>query len=270
MINLSVFTGRIDNFAAMEKPACRLFGLIGYPLSHSFSKLYFTGKFAREGIEDARYELFPIPDIKELPALLSGHPELAGLNVTIPYKQAVIPYLSALDPGAEAVGAVNTIKIENGIMTGYNTDVAGFAISLRKLLRRAGRQPERALVLGTGGAARAVTYVLDQMEIPFVLVSRTPRNGQLSYDQLRQEQVQQHQLIINTTPLGMSPNVDTFPPIPYAGIGAEHILFDLVYNPETTTFLRKGAERGAVHQNGLEMLYGQAEKAWEIWQSAAP
>lgn len=245
----------------------RLFGLIGYPLSHSFSRRYFSDKFAKEGIQDAAYELFPLPNITAFPDLLADHPNLVGLNVTIPYKQAVLPYLDALDAGAEAVGAVNTIKIEQGQLTGYNTDVAGFERSLQQLLRRKDRRPERALVLGTGGASLAVIYVLGQLGIAYQLVSRQAAADRITYEELSTKDVRRHRLIINTTPLGMSPNVDTFPPIPYEGIGNEHLLFDLVYNPEVTAFLRKGGERGAAISNGLNMLYGQAEKAWEIWQA---
>lgn len=251
--------------AATIQTASRLFGLIGYPLSHSFSKKYFAAKFEKEGIEDAYYELFPLASIHELPDLIARLPNLTGLNVTIPYKEAVMPFLDALDAGAEAVGAVNCIHFEKGRSKGYNTDVYGFEVSLRNTLekRTAGTGP--ALVLGTGGAAKAVCYVLTKLEISCQLVSRTPESGHCTYEDLSPSVIEQHPLIVNTTPVGMSPQVDSCPPILYEAINARHILFDLVYNPFETMFLQKGKEKGAVIQNGLEMLHLQAERAWQIW-----
>lgn len=244
----------------------RLFGLIGYPLSHSFSKRYFTEKFAREGITDARYELFPIPNIEALPGLLAEHQDLVGLNVTIPYKQAVLPYMHQLDPGAAAVGAVNTIKVQGEQLLGFNSDVYGFEQSLQRAMKGIEQRPEAALVLGTGGAAKAVAYVLDRLGLPFQYVSRMAGPNQLSYAQIDHDVLATHQLIINTTPLGMSPNVDTFPPIPYQFATGQHLFFDLVYNPEETAFLRMAASYGAATENGLDMLYGQAERSWQFWQ----
>lgn len=244
----------------------RLFGLIGYPLSHSFSKKYFAEKFAREGIEDAFYELFPIEEVEALPQLIADHPNLVGLNVTIPYKQAVIPYMDELGPGARAVGAVNTIKVTPDGLKGFNSDVYGFEWSLLKAFQRMDERPASALILGTGGAAKAVAYVLEKLDIVYHYVSRSAGAERLGYADLDRDTIEANRLIINTTPLGMSPNVDTFPPIPYAFAGSKHLFFDLVYNPEETAFLKQGAARGSHAENGLDMLYGQAEKSWEFWQ----
>ncbi|HMQ47685.1 MAG TPA: shikimate dehydrogenase [Saprospiraceae bacterium] len=243
----------------------RLFGLIGYPLTHSFSKKYFSEKFEQEGIAGAHYELFPLTAIQELPELMAKQPNLVGLNVTIPYKEQVMAYLDALDAGAAAVGAVNCIHFVNGRSTGYNTDVYGFEQSLLNILKEQKNKTQTALVLGTGGAAKAVCYVLKKLEIDHRLVSRSPGIGDCTYEDLDASVVEKYQLIINTTPLGMAPKVDACPPLPYDAIGASHILFDLVYNPLETLFLQKGKERGAVVKNGLEMLHLQAERAWQIW-----
>ncbi|MCB0557735.1 MAG: shikimate dehydrogenase [Lewinellaceae bacterium] len=246
-----------------------LYGLIGYPLSHSFSKRYFNEKFRREGLESYYYELFPLEKIEALPALLKAHPGLRGLNVTIPYKQQVMAYLDELDEGAAAVGAVNTIKIREGRLTGYNTDVFGFERSLRTFLEDNGAEVAglQALVLGTGGAAKAVAYVLRKMGIRFQWVSRNNKPGYLTYQRLNETLMQDHRLIINTTPLGMLPKVETYPEIPFQHIGPQHLLYDLVYNPEETTFMARGRQQGAAVHNGLAMLHLQAEKAWEIWNS---
>lgn len=244
-----------------------LYGLIGYPLSHSFSKKYFSEKFAREKIENAYYELFPIAKIDELPALIAAHANLRGLNVTIPYKQQVLPFMDELDEGAEAVGAVNTIKVVNGRLLGFNSDVYGFEQSLVKAIQQLGHRPASALVLGTGGAAGAVAFVLDRQGITYQFVSRSKQDQLLSYGDLDQRVMEGNHLIINTTPLGMSPNVDTFPAIPYQYAGPRHLFFDLVYNPEMTIFLQKAAAQGSAVQNGLDMLYGQAEKSWQFWQN---
>jgi shikimate dehydrogenase len=245
----------------------RLFGLIGYPLSHSFSKRYFTAKFEREGIEGCAYELFPLEEIGALPGLLERYPHLRGLNVTIPYKEQVIPYLDELDAGATAIGAVNTIKRAEGRLFGYNTDVHGFDQSLRGFLQETGAKPGQlqALVLGTGGSSKAVAFALRQLGIGFRFVSRSPGPGELSYQDLDAALIRQHGLIINTTPLGMSPQVESCPPLPYSALGPGHLLFDLVYNPALTTFLARGQAQGAAVKNGLEMLEMQAERAWEIW-----
>lgn len=245
------------------------FGLIGYPLGHSFSQSYFTEKFKKENI-DARYLNFPIPVINELPDLLKKHPYLAGLNVTIPYKQQVIDYLDELDPRAKEIGAVNVIKItwKNKVpyLKGYNSDVIGFSRSITPLLKPL---HTKALILGTGGASKAVAYALKQLGLLFRFVSRNPNHpSHVSYQALTPEIIKEYKVIINTTPLGMAPDTDVAPPIPYEGITHEHLAFDLIYNPETTLFLNKCANKGAVIKNGLEMLHLQAEAAWEIFNQA--
>jgi shikimate dehydrogenase len=244
----------------------KTYGLIGYPLSHSFSKKYFTEKFQNEGITDHQYELFPIGDIKSLPDLLSENPSLCGLNVTIPHKVNVLCYLNEVDEAAEKIGAVNCISIKKfegeTYLKGYNTDAYGFEESLKPLL---GPHHTKALVFGDGGAAKAVKYVLEKLNIQYQVVVRTAVPGALLYSEITPEILTSHQLLINTTPLGMSPNIDTFPEIDYSLVGSGHLAYDLVYNPLETTFLAKAAERGAAVKNGLEMLYKQAEKAWAIW-----
>ena len=245
----------------------RLYGLIGYPLSHSFSAAYFARKFADENIADSDYQLFPITGISELSDLLVSRPELLGFNVTIPYKIAVLPFLHQLSAEARAVGAVNCVKVErNGAdvkLTGHNTDIFGFRESLLPLLKP---QHKQALVLGTGGAAKAVCYTLKQLDINITLVSRkSDEAGVLTYQQLSPDVLSDHLLIINTTPAGMYPNTETCPEIPYQYLTRDHILYDLVYNPTETLFMKKGLEAGAVVSNGLRMLELQAEKSWEIW-----
>ena len=246
----------------------KLYGLIGYPLSHSFSRKYFSEKFAREYITGCQYELFPIESIDRLPELLATYPNLKGLNVTIPYKQQVIPFLRSLDEGAAAVGAVNVIRVEGTILKGYNSDVFGFQSSLHSFLQEHNTQPERALILGTGGAAKAVRFVLQLLNIPFSTASREPQEGQMGYEEVNAH-IEQFPLIINTTPLGMAPKVDSCPDLAYDKLGSGHLLYDLVYNPEITEFMKRGLSRGIPVKNGLEMLYGQAEKAWEIWNTPA-
>ena len=243
----------------------RQFGLIGYPLSHSFSKRYFNEKFQHEGITGAAYENYPIAAISELPALLRDHPNLAGLNVTIPYKEQVVTYLDDLHEVVQSIGACNCIRIEDGHKTGYNTDVIGFEKTLKRHLAPL---HDKALVLGTGGAAKAVCYVLDKLQIPYVVVSRSHSNGQeqtIPYELLNDGIVRSHRLIINTTPLGMYPNVDAAPAIPYEAVTPDHYFYDLIYNPAKTLFLRKGEEKGAATQNGEDMLVIQAEESWRIW-----
>lgn len=248
----------------------RQYGLLGYPLSHSFSKGYFTEKFRKEGIA-AAYENFALPSIEELPELIAYSPFLAGLNVTIPYKQAVIPYLDALDPVAEAVGAVNVVRIirsgDDLRLVGYNSDVVGFRESIRPLVAALGSEPLKALVLGTGGASKAIVYGLRQLGVEPLLVSRQAGLGQLSYEQLKPAFYKEYRIIVNTTPLGMSPKVDACPPLDYSLLGPEHLLFDAVYNPEKTLFLQKGEAMGSTIKNGLEMLHLQAEAAWDIWNT---
>ncbi len=240
----------------------REFGLIGRSLGHSFSADYFTEKFRLEGLEEHRYSLFELPEIEELPRLLEAHPALVGFNVTIPYKQTILPLLDDLSQEAREVGAVNCVKCEEGRLVGYNTDVTGFEQALAPLLIP---QPERALILGTGGASQAVQYVLSRWGIAFDLISRDASRGNYTYDNLPVEVVQQAHLIVNTTPLGTWPRVEEAPRIPYAYLSPDHLLFDLVYNPARTTFLDYGEQRGARISNGLAMLKGQAEAAWKIW-----
>ncbi len=245
----------------------RKFGLIGYPLGHSFSKTYFTEKFKNEKIKDCQYLNFPIESISKLPVLISENKELAGLNVTIPYKEAVMQYLDHIDKTAEIIGAVNTIKIirlhEHIRLEGYNTDAHGFYSSILPLLKK---KHSKALILGTGGSSKAVAYVLDQLGIRYIYVSRNPRKeSHISYKDITSALMQECKIIINSTPLGMYPDVDKYADIPYEDITNDHLLYDLVYNPEVSRFLEKGAEKGAVIKNGLSMLHLQAEKAWKIW-----
>ena len=241
----------------------RQLGLIGKTLSHSFSKSYFEEKFQRENITGFSYDLFEIPDIQYIREFLQRHPDVIGFNVTIPYKQAIIPYLDALSEKATAVGAVNTVTIQHIdgqiIAKGFNTDILGFRQSLENV-----DTPDRALILGTGGAAAAVTYVLENLGCRCTAVSRNPERG-LPYSALTPEIIAQHKLIVNCTPLGTYPNIYEKPDIPYDGISGEHYLYDLVYNPSETAYLKEGIRRGAKVQNGLSMLHAQAEAAWFLW-----
>jgi shikimate dehydrogenase len=240
----------------------RLFGLIGKTLKHSFSKVYFTQKFADLGFNDCRYENFEIPTIDDFPALLDSHPELEGLNITIPYKEKVLPYLHGQSEVVKAVGACNCIKFSDGRLYGFNTDVVGFKTSLEKLL-----QPDhnKALVLGTGGGAKAVLYALKKLGIAAISVSRSKQPGGLTYEEVDQSVLEDHLLIVNTTPLGMYPNMDAAPALPYEQLTPRHLLYDLIYNPAMTLFLQKGAAQGAQVINGQEMLELQAEESWCIW-----
>ncbi|MBQ7632030.1 MAG: shikimate dehydrogenase [Paludibacteraceae bacterium] len=232
------------------------FGIIGNPLIHSFSAKYFNEKFSREHI-DAEYSLYPLSELtsERVNELLDT---LDGFNVTFPYKEAIIPFLDALDPTAQEIGAVNVVHKR----VGYNTDCTGFIASIRPLLRPFDRQ---ALVLGTGGASKAVCHGLRLLGIHPTLVSRTPQVGQMSYGELNDDVLVAHTVIINCTPLGMYPEIDTCPPIPFEHVTARHLLFDCVYNPEETLFLQRGKAQGATIQNGKEMLIGQAQEAWKIW-----
>ncbi|MBR6250342.1 MAG: shikimate dehydrogenase [Bacteroidales bacterium] len=240
------------------------YGLIGYPLGHSFSEKFFTEKFAREHI-DAQYRLYPMESVSKVSDLIAD-PDMCGFNVTIPYKQQIMPLLDELDEEAANVGAVNVVKIirEGGKtkLKGYNSDIYGFYESIRPFLKP---QHKKALILGTGGASKAVCAMLKKLNIEYVFVSRSPKEGQLSYDQIDSQTMNEYKVVVNTTPLGMSPNLDTCPPLPYELFTPEHLAFDLVYNPETTKFLRLAAEHGAATKNGLEMLHLQAIRAWEIW-----
>lgn len=242
-----------------------MYGLIGKKIGHSFSADFFNKKFQKEGIDES-YHLFPLDSIKQFPQLLENHKDLKGLNVTIPYKIEVIPYLNILSDEAAEIGAVNVIKIENRggekFLSGYNSDSIGFKESLIPLLRP---DIKKALVLGTGGASKAVVYALKQLGITYTNVSRTPKMGHLSYEELDSKVIKDNLLIVNTTPLGMYPDIDSFPPIPYEYITPEHVCYDLVYNPDVTTFMKKAMSQGAKATNGLEMLRLQALAAWDIW-----
>ncbi|MBL7719977.1 MAG: shikimate dehydrogenase [Flavipsychrobacter sp.] len=237
------------------------YGLIGFPLTHSFSPKWFAEKFAAEGI-DATYKAYPLELIESISDLLANYP-LRGLNVTIPYKEQVLGYLNELDEAAEAIGAVNCIDIRHGIKKGYNTDVTGFEQSLAPLLQA---HHTRALVLGTGGAAKAVHYVLEKLGLTYRTVSRHQSEGVITYDELTEELIASHPLIINTTPLGMAPHTDEAPAIPYHALTEKHLLYDLIYNPDETKFLALGKQQGATIKNGHEMLVRQAEASWEIWK----
>lgn len=249
-----------------------LFGLIGYPLSHSFSEKYFIEKFKKEKLNSCTYKLFPLHFISELPILLSAYPELKGLNVTIPYKEQVMAFMDELDQTAIEAQAVNTITIRHSVeenkyhLKGYNTDMFGFRESIRPILRN---NHQQALILGTGGAAKAVAAVLKSMNINYLFVSRQPKAGEVSYAELNETAIQNFPFIINCTPAGMQSQDVFCPPIPYEFITEKNFLYDLIYNPEETEFLKRGKQRGALVKNGLEMLHLQAEKAWQIWQGTA-
>ncbi len=243
----------------------RLFGLIGHPLTHSFSEKYFTEKFEREGLADCKYLLFPMRSIQELTGILQRNPGLEGLNVTIPFKQQVISYLDTRTGIPEALNACNCIQIRKGLRNGFNTDHTAFKKSLAPLLRPV---HNRALILGNGGAAAAVRFALSDLGIEYDIVSRSLHNGSaFTYDQLNENVMKDHLLIVNTTPLGIFPKTDICPDIPYRLLTKEHLLYDLVYNPAKTLFLQKGEERGAAIKNGEEMLMLQAEESWRIWNS---
>jgi shikimate dehydrogenase len=246
----------------------RNFGLIGKSLLHSRSKEYFLQKFFREHLTDCIYENYPLDDLENLRELILNDPNLCGLNVTTPYKTEIIQYLDEIDPDAKAIGAVNCIKISrNGNivnLTGYNTDAAAFRETLKPLLSE---EHKKALVLGTGGAARAVCHALNELQIGYTLVSRKEKPGALIYNDLIDRIIEEHQLIVNATPLGMFPDENQYPSLPYNALTSKHLLYDLIYNPEETIFIRKGKAAGAQVKNGLEMLYLQAELGWYIWNS---
>lgn len=244
----------------------RKLGLIGYPLGHSFSKKYYLAKFEQEKISDIDYDLYPVENLEEFQPIYEQDPDFAGFNVTIPHKRNVLALLDELSPEAEQIQAVNCVRIirKDGKMTlkGYNTDAYGFEHSLKPLL---GAQHRRALVLGNGGAAKAVYYTLNKLNIPFQIVSRRKENGDLTYEELTPEIISTNKLIINCSPVGTFPEINNCPAIGYQDIGPEHLLYDLIYNPEETLFLKKGKEQGATIKNGYEMLVLQAEKNWVIW-----
>ena len=244
-----------------------LYGLIGYPLSHSFSKKYFINKFKKENITDVKFKLFEIDNLNNFRNIIAENPDLSGLSVTIPHKQLIMNYLDDIDDTARKIGAVNCIRItrdgKEPILTGFNTDVFGFEKSLAPLLKP---YHSKALILGTGGASKAVAFVLDKLGMEYVFISRNPHGcNHIRYQMLNKDILVNHLLIINTSPVGMYPDIKSYPDIPYKHISEKHLLFDLIYNPEETLFLKKGKERGAAVKNGLEMLYLQAEKSWEIW-----
>lgn len=256
------------------------YGLIGFPLTHSFSKKYFEAKFEKEQIEDSSYELFEIDNLSDFPEFIKAQPNLCGLNVTIPHKIGAVYYMDWMDEEAKQVEAINCIRVveESALATafsgevgfvgqdfrleGYNTDIYGFENSLTPLLKP---QHTKALVLGNGGAARAVKYVLKKLKIDYKIVSREQKSTHFLYNQLTPKIIAEYHLIINTTPLGTSPDAGAFPQIPYEAITSAHLLYDLIYNPEKTVFLQKGEAQGATIKNGYEMLLLQAEKSWEIW-----
>ena len=243
------------------------YGLIGYPLGHSFSIGYFNEKFQNEGI-DAEYINFEIPSIEDLREVLDRNPELKGLNVTIPYKEKVIPYLDAISPEARAIGAVNVIRVthkgNNVKLKGFNSDVIGFTKSIEPLLDTFHK---RALILGTGGASKAINYGLRSLGLETVFVSRFERPGTIQYDKLTPDNIREYNVIVNCTPLGMYPNVDACPDLPYEAMDNHNLLYDLIYNPDETLFMKRGRQHGATVINGLEMLLLQAFASWDFWHS---
>ena len=237
------------------------YGIIGYPLGHSFSRGFFTEKFARESI-DAQYLNFEIPDVAMLSDVLRDNPELRGLNVTLPHKQAVIPLLDEMSEEAMEIGAVNVIRVRNGKLKGFNSDIIGFTNSIKPLLQPHHR---KALVLGTGGASKAIRVGLNRLGIEWTYVSRSPRDGMVTYEDITAETLQEYTVIVNCSPVGMFPKVDAAPAIPYELLSPLHLLFDCVYNPEETLFMKKGRKQGATVKNGLEMLHLQAVASWKFW-----
>lgn len=243
------------------------YGLIGYPLGHSFSMGYFNEKFKNEAI-NAVYENFEIPDIQDITTVIGSNPDLAGFNVTIPYKEKVMDYLDYIAPEAAEIGAVNVVKVthngERAVLKGFNSDVVGFVNSIKPLLRHLHK---KALVLGTGGASKAVEYGLRKLGLETIKVSRTEKDNTITYGQVTPELLSEYKVIVNCTPCGMAPHFDECPNLPYDSIDGSFLLYDLIYNPEETLFLRKGKEKDATVKNGLEMLLLQAEEGWNIWNS---
>ena len=238
------------------------YGLIGYPLGHSFSRKFFTEKFAKEGI-DAQYLNFEIPSIEEFPEIIKNNPTLRGLNVTIPYKQQVMQFLDDINEEAKAIGAVNVVKVAEDGLTGYNSDVIGFVNSIKPLLKP---HHKKALILGTGGASKAIRYGLEEkLKMETLFVSRSAREGVITYEDITPEVLREYEVIVNCSPVGMFPHVDECPALPYKAMNENHLLYDLVYNPLETLFMKKGAEQGAAVKNGLEMLHLQAIASWNIW-----
>ncbi|BDQ10852.1 shikimate dehydrogenase family protein [Sediminibacterium sp. TEGAF015] len=242
----------------------QLYGLLGYPLTHSFSQRYFTEKFSQLGLTAFYYQNFAIPSIEQFPQLLVDNPFLNGFNVTIPYKKQIIPFLHEMNEAVREMGACNCVHIKNGKLNGFNTDIIGFEQSLLPFLKPS---HTNALILGTGGAAAAVAYVLRKLQISYLFVSRNTDNQTIQYNQVDAELLKKYTLIINTSPVGQFPDIAAAPAIPYKALGLHHHLFDLIYNPETTRFMELGMQQGATVQNGYEMLVLQAEESWRIWNS---
>ncbi len=241
----------------------REFGLIGKTLQHSFSAKYFNDKFQNEGITDCNYQLFELENIEDIRGLISNSPNLQGFNITIPYKESIIPYLDVVDDVVREIGACNCVKIINGKLHGFNTDVIGFMISILPLIEP---QHHSAIILGNGGSSKAVIYALEQMSIDHQVIARNARDkNEILWQDINKALIEEHKVIINTTPLGMWPKVDDFPNIPYEAIDRFHLAFDLIYNPTTTKFLEKADAQDAEIKNGMEMLTEQAEAAWGIW-----
>ena len=242
------------------------YGLIGYPLGHSFSKNYFNEKFENEGIS-AKYINFEIPNIQNLPEVIESNPELQGFNVTIPYKEKVISYLDSVSPEARAIGAVNVVKVTHKgnkvVLKGYNSDVIGFTRSIEPMLEPCHK---KALILGTGGASKAINYGLKSLGLETLFVSRFERENTIQYEKITPEVIKEYNVIVNCTPVGMYPHADECPLLPYEAMDTHTLLYDLIYNPDQTLFMRKGAEHGATVKNGLEMLLLQAFASWEFWK----
>ena len=247
----------------------RKFGLIGFPLGHSFSKQYFTDKFISESIPDCSYENFELKNLDKIRDLVQHDPDICGLNITIPYKSEIIEYLNDADNEAVEIGAVNVLKIKREknrpVLKGFNTDIFGFRESLTSHLH--GRKINNAIILGTGGSSKAIAHVLKKAGIRLILISRSPGRGYITYNDLTDKMLIENELIVNATPLGMFPEIDKKPDLNYRCLNENHILFDLVYNPSVTAFLKKGKEQGCKIIGGLEMLHLQAEKSWEIWNN---
>ncbi len=245
----------------------KIFGLIGSTVSHSFSKSYFDEKFFREGLRDYHYELFPLAKIQDIQTLLKDNKALSGLNVTLPYKEQVIQFLNEIDPAAKKIGAVNVVKVQDGVLKGYNTDSDAFYETIEKWLPK--DREFKAIILGSGGSSKAVQQALSKMNIAFKVVSRDKKNGDYTYEEINAngKEIASSHLIINTTPLGMHPNESAMPPLDNEFITKDHYVYDLIYNPARTQFLQKAEIRGATIKNGLEMLHVQAEKSWQIWNN---
>lgn len=240
----------------------KIYGLLGFPLSHSFSKSFFREKFEKEGISDCRYENFSVENIEKAVAYLKNLKKLSGFNITIPHKRNIMKFLDEASPVCRKIQSCNCVKITNGVWSGHNTDITGFSESISPLLKPL---HARALVFGTGGASRAITYALEELGVQYQLVSRKPSREVMTYDDLTPEIIHTHHILINTTPVGQFPDIEKAIPIPYEGITSMHLAYDLIYNPEETLFLKKAKSQGATVVNGKEMLIIQAEESWRIW-----